>query len=648
MSEVKLAEKKMKKFEQEFKAKLDEQLKSSAKLTEKSTSQYSVGVGGSTTTKIAEARKLSPREQVELGAVAEKEKIRKKEGEEIVTKDNFTFLFMTRAGQKILLSTPETLQAMSMLFEHPILTAGALWEEIKKDPKEVLLNFTLVYPLAKSVVEEYHASWMLDDPNISNHERLMALNNAADKFGSSVFMIMSTYIGARIVRPSIVRGTASESIEKIINTVKDFKGYKTLAEKAVTRNELIPVTARMAVIPSNSGGQFIGRVLFGGKKVETALVIDVNKAQELNAIYSKPVMDRAIREVNNVTYQAVKTGGCNYGFEEQMVGFYKKPSEVLKSCEGLPQNISQEVLNKTGVPLTVKIGITKVTGSSPEDTIIRLSRAAGVSKRTGNIAVFDKDLGKLFIRKDWKPAAKAWAERNGVKSTDDFIDFVEQERGRIPLKKVLDKDFIRETDRAIKNSNSSALASISKEVPVKPPHDALYTLAPSGEMATEIANSLSQQGDYAVVKYSLSLKGMEKLAPQYCKHAREGTLKFFNDGTLSAYTGGDIHACGTIRAGFESGKVFENSFQFATRWDGMGDTVTALFKGSLTKNQVAEYTSSIEKWMNGALSEKAKKLGVKYEVAYTYSNAPKGTAVEGVLKETGLGLTEVKAALKSK
>lgn len=581
-----------------------------------------------------------------------------KQKEVIITQKNFEREFFNEATKKFVQIAPEILGAIGTMVKHPILTTGAIWKEVKDHPGETLKTLTMVWPLSESLVGEYKA-YQLAGTSASNEEKTNALNESADKFGSAIFNLVILYAGKVAAKPvlQVAKAAAGPAIEvaapvlektaqasrqmltRVSENVKEAVTNVKLSDKAIGTGELVTAFNRAELLPSNSGGYFLGRI-FGAKKVQSIFIIDVNDAKLLNDTYGKKAMDEAIKTVTEVTKDTMKVPGIRYGFEEQMGGMFTGPETVLKNCEALPKRISDEVLRLHGIKLTVKMGIAE-TGTDPATTIVHASRAAGASKLTGKVMAYTKDYGELFsMRGNWRAAAKEWAESNRVMDPDKLLEFVEKERGRIPLSKVFKKSAINETEGHIRASNQSALADVVRDE--KPNHDPLSVLAPRGSTATKTANELSASGDYTVLKFSASLKGIDRLAPNYYKIARGGTLKFFNDGTTASYMSGDIHATTVLNSGISAGSGIKG-FQLATRWEGLGDEITVLFKGTPSESEIRQYISTVKDRMDGALSRHAINRGASYSVSYAITTVKQSTPVSQALKETGERLGKLKA-----
>ncbi len=594
---------------------------------------------------------LKPMEKAKVGKVGETEK------EVIVTQENFTELFFKRVGKTTILTVPETWGAVKTMVKHPILTAGVIWDEVKKHPVKMVANLSIVYPLGESLFEEYEAYNLAGDSNVSNEKKLKALNDSADKFARSMVALLSVYGTAKIAKfvkvtgitgkvTNVVKGSAKKeitNIAKFVNTkfvepVKTIKFYAKLSKELEANGIMLDSATRMAVIPNNSMYR-LSRILFGAKRFKTTALVDVNDAFTLNQIYGEKLMTKAINIVDKTVREQFKLPGLKYGWEENLLSFQSTPLKVKAIADKLPAIISREVYDQCGVELTVKIGISKITSNTTK-TILRVDRAAALAKIVKKPIVWADDLERLIKMKgNWKKLAGNWAEKNYIDETK-FVQFIENERNRIPLVKLFDKKFIKDTKRIIKRSDESASASIMREMEI--PHDPLHVLAPDKTMVRSIANSLSNEGDFTFLKFSPSIKGIQKLSPHYMKYAkRTGTMKFLNDGTLEAYNAGDIGACGALKASLKFSKKYNTAF--TTRWTGLGDEITTAFKGKITNETAKQFVSDVQNWLNrNALSQEARKLRVRYKIVAAHTSASKGTPIYQVLEETGNKLKELK------
>ena len=554
-----------------------------------------------------------------------------------VTQDNFRTIFFERAEKKFVSVVPETLESLKLLskalLKDPMPVVGAMWDEIKKDPKTMILNLTIIYPLGKSLVGEYKAYQLAGDSSISNEEKLKAMNEAADEFGSSIFALASATSGI----------TATKYAKPALKALQEMAASAKLSRAALEVGELVNSSTRLGAMPRTAGGN-LTNLLLGGEDVKTAGIIDITKAKDLNRLYGKPAIDAAIKTMDEATVRSLKVPGWRQGFEEKTLGSFQKLDDVLAKAVDLPDNIHKEILSKHNIDLNVKVGLVDTKTFKGETTLF-LSRSAGASKYTGKTFAFTKEYQKLFeVKGDWKSVAENWAGKNGIKDIKGFIDYIEQERGRIDLKNVFSSKSIKDSDGIVKESNRSVIVKISKEQ--VPSHDPLHTLAPNGATAKQLGSKLSEElaEGYTVAKFSPYLDGIDKLAPQYYKHARGGTLKFFNDGTLQAYSGGDNYVSKTLDASMEAGKNLKG-FKFSTRADGWGDELTSVFSGQRTKEEINQYANLIEMKLNSQLSKRALENGVQFKVLSEFTSAPQKTPFGQILKETGEKLSKLKEQL---
>jgi hypothetical protein len=568
---------------------------------------------------------------------------------QVVTQGNFNELFWKRAGKRFVSAVPETLEAVKMMAAHPITTTRVIWDEIKRNPKEMVKNITVLYPLGQALGEEAFAYHLSTDPTVSSEEKLKALNEAADKFGNVMFGLVSAIGAAKV--GSVVKELGpvkrftdasktnlAEFFKHMQENIKRMKAPPQLLENAIESGEILSAPSRGAVIPKDSGS-LVSKLSFWRKGVKTAVLIDVNDASALNSRYSKELVDKAIDVLNKTTQREFKAAGLRYGWEEQMFGLMDDAKKVSEVCRDLPRIISDEVYSKTGVRLTVKVGVAKITKRAK--AVLDVDRATGLSKVAGRPIVWTEDLERFMTAKgEWQSAARGFAKQNGFDPAR-FIEFVVKERARVPLDKVFNKKFIRATERLINDSERSAVQyALEGKTTI---HDPLNITVPSGSMSRKITVALSQDGEFSILKFSPSLEGIEKLSPQYAKLAKRlGTMKFLNDGTLSAYLGGDAGACGVTRAGNQV--ALKYGAKFVTRWDGLGDELTAPFGKHISDPVANKFAEEVAVLMNQNLSKEALASGVNYQVLVTYANAPKGTAINGVLKEAGEKLAALKAS----